>query len=47
MRRDQIDMCWMGAIVSGNAEVEEIGLGASFLIQPARAIARGANCLAQ
>ena len=42
-----IDMRWMGAIVSRNAEVEETGLGAGVLNQPARGIAWLANRLAQ
>lgn len=47
MRPDQVDMRWMGAIVSRNAEVEETGLGAGVLNQPARGIAWLANRLAQ
>ncbi|AXV16422.1 2-oxo-hepta-3-ene-1,7-dioic acid hydratase [Neorhizobium sp. SOG26] len=47
MRPDQIDMRWMGAIVSRNAEVEETGLGAGVLNQPARGVAWLANRLAQ
>src|SRR3954471_23334014 len=39
MRPDQVDMRWMGAIVSRNAEVEETGLGAGVLNHPARGIA--------
>ncbi|MGO4568506.1 2-oxo-hept-4-ene-1,7-dioate hydratase [Rhizobium sp. 2YAF20] len=46
VRPDQIDMRWMGAIVSRNAEVEETGLGAGVLNQPARGIAWLANRLA-
>jgi 2-oxo-hept-3-ene-1,7-dioate hydratase len=46
-RPDQIDMRWMGAIVSRNAEVEETGLGAGVLNQPARGIAWLANRLSQ
>jgi 2-oxo-hept-3-ene-1,7-dioate hydratase len=46
MRPDQIDMRWMGAIVSRNAEVEETGLGAGVLNHPARGIAWLANRLA-
>ncbi|MBS0639340.1 MAG: 2-oxo-hepta-3-ene-1,7-dioic acid hydratase [Acetobacteraceae bacterium] len=38
MRPDQVDMRWMGAIVSRNAEVEETGLGAGVLNHPARGI---------
>lgn len=44
---DQVDMRWMGAIVSRNAEVEETGLGAGVLNHPARGIAWLANRLAQ
>ena len=40
-------MRWMGAIVSRNAEVEETGLGAGVLNQPARGIAWLANRLAE
>ncbi|MGY5778462.1 2-oxo-hept-4-ene-1,7-dioate hydratase [Rhizobium sp. LEGMi135b] len=47
VRPDQIDMRWMGAIVSRNAEVEETGLGAGVLNQPARGIAWLANRLSQ
>ena len=47
MRPEQVDMRWMGAIVSRNAEVEETGLGAGVLNQPARGIAWLANRLAQ
>jgi 2-oxo-hept-3-ene-1,7-dioate hydratase len=39
MRPDQVDMRWMGAIVSRNDEVEETGLGAGVLGEPARGIA--------
>jgi 2-oxo-hept-3-ene-1,7-dioate hydratase len=46
MRPDAVDMRWMGAIVSRNAEVEETGLGAGVLNQPARGIAWLANRLA-
>ncbi|CDX33162.1 2-oxo-hepta-3-ene-1,7-dioic acid hydratase [Mesorhizobium sp. SOD10] len=46
-RPDGIDMRWMGAIVSRNAEVVETGLGAGVLNQPARGIAWLANRLAQ
>ncbi|OWV78660.1 2-oxo-hepta-3-ene-1,7-dioate hydratase [Rhizobium sp. N122] len=46
-RPDEIDMRWMGAIVSRNAEVEETGLGAGVLNQPARGVAWLANRLAQ
>jgi 2-oxo-hept-3-ene-1,7-dioate hydratase len=47
VRPDQVDMRWMGAIVSRNAEVEETGLGAGVLNQPARGVAWLANRLAQ
>ena len=47
VRPDQIDMRWMGAIVSRNAEAEETGLGAGVLNQPARGIAWLANRLSQ
>jgi 2-oxo-hept-3-ene-1,7-dioate hydratase len=47
VRPDQIDMRWMGAIVSRNGEVEETGLGAGVLNQPARGVAWLANRLAQ
>ncbi len=47
MRPDAVDMRWMGAIVSRNAEVEETGLGAGVLNQPARGVAWLANRLAQ
>ncbi|MDQ0137683.1 2-oxo-hept-3-ene-1,7-dioate hydratase [Neorhizobium galegae] len=47
VRPDQIDMRWIGAIVSRNAEVEETGLGAGVLNQPARGVAWLANRLAQ
>ena len=47
MRPDQVDMRWMGAIVSRNAEVEETGLGAGVLNHPARGIAWLANRLHQ
>lgn len=47
VRPDQIDMRWMGAIVSRNAEVEETGLGAGVLNQPARGIAWLANRLSR
>lgn len=46
MRPDDIDLRWMGAIVSRNAEVEETGLGAGVLNNPARGIAWLANRLA-
>jgi 2-oxo-hept-3-ene-1,7-dioate hydratase len=41
------DMRWMGAIVSKNGEVEETGLGAGVLNDPALGIAWLANRLAQ
>ncbi|GEO85658.1 MULTISPECIES: 2-oxo-hept-4-ene-1,7-dioate hydratase [Alphaproteobacteria] len=47
MRPDAVDMRWMGAIVSRNAEVEETGLGAGVLNNPARGIAWLANRLHQ
>lgn len=47
LRPDQVDMRWMGAIVSRNAEVEETGLGAGVLNQPARGIAWLANRLVE
>jgi 2-oxo-hept-3-ene-1,7-dioate hydratase len=47
MRPDAVDMRWMGAIVSRNAEVEETGLGAGVLNQPARGIAWLANRLSR
>jgi len=43
---DDVDMRWIGAIVSRNAEVEETGLGAGVLNQPAQGIAWLANRLA-
>jgi len=46
LRPDTVDMRWMGAIVSRNAEVEETGLGAGVLNQPARGVAWLANRLA-
>ena len=46
IRPDAVDMRWMGAIVSRNAEVEETGLGAGVLNQPARGVAWLANRLA-
>ncbi|WP_454817797.1 2-oxo-hept-4-ene-1,7-dioate hydratase [Labrys neptuniae] len=47
MRPDQVDLRWIGAIVTRNAEVEETGLGAGVLNQPARGIAWLANRLAE
>ncbi len=46
MRADQVDMRWMGAIVSRNAQMEETGLGAGVLNHPARGIVWLANRLA-
>lgn len=46
VKPDAIDMRWMGAIVTRNSEVEETGLGAGVLNQPARGIAWLANRLA-
>ncbi|ERM87245.1 2-oxo-hept-3-ene-1,7-dioate hydratase [Brucella abortus 82] len=46
MRADPVDMRWMGAIVSRNAQVEETGLGAGVLNHPARGIVWLANRLA-
>ena len=46
MRPQEVNMRWMGAIVSRNAEVEETGLGAGVLNHPARGIAWLANRLA-
>lgn len=45
VRPDKVDMRWMGAIVSRNAEVEETGLGAGVLNQPTRGVAWLANRL--
>jgi len=47
MRPDDIDLRWMGAIVSRNGEVEETGLGAGVLDHPARGVVWLANRLAQ
>ncbi len=47
MRPLEIDMRWMGAIVSRNGEVEETGLGAGVLNQPAAGIAWLANRLSR
>lgn len=44
---ENVDMRWLGAIVSRNATVEETGLGAGVLNHPARGIAWLANRLAQ
>ena len=46
MRPDALDLRWAGAIVMRNAQVEETGLGAGVLNQPARGIAWLANRLA-
>ena len=46
-RPQDVDMRWMGAIVSRNAVVEETGLGAGVLNHPARGIAWLVNRLAQ
>ncbi|MBH1974399.1 MAG: 2-oxo-hepta-3-ene-1,7-dioic acid hydratase [Rhodobacteraceae bacterium] len=46
VRPDAVDLRWAGAIVMRNAEVEETGLGAGVLNQPARGIAWLANRLA-
>ena len=46
VRPGEIDMRWMGAIVSRNAEVEETGLAAGVLNHPANGIAWLANRLA-
>jgi 2-oxo-hept-3-ene-1,7-dioate hydratase len=45
MRPDAFDPRWAGAIVMRNAEVEETGLGAGVLNQPARGVAWLANRL--
>jgi 2-oxo-hept-3-ene-1,7-dioate hydratase len=47
VRPDQVDMRWMGAIVTRNGEVEETGLGAGVLNQPARGVVWLANRLAR
>lgn len=46
IRPDDVDMRWMGAILSRNAQVEETGLGAGVLNHPARGIVWLANRLA-
>lgn len=46
MRPDGVDLRWIGAIVSRNAEVEETGLGAGVLNNPVRGIVWLANRLA-
>ena len=43
----EIDLRWVGAIVSSNAQVEETGLGAGVLNHPAQGIVWLANRLAQ
>jgi 2-oxo-hept-3-ene-1,7-dioate hydratase len=45
-RPDEVDMRWIGAIVSRNAEVEQTGLGAGVLNHPARGVAWLANRIA-
>lgn len=47
IRPDTVDLRWMGAIVSRNAVVEETGLGAGVLNDPARGIAWLARRLAR
>ena len=47
MHSSEVDMRWLGAIVSRNGEVEETGLGAGVLNDPARAVAWLANRLAE
>lgn len=47
MRPLDVDMRWMGAIVSRNGEIEETGLGAGVLNHPAHGVAWLANRLAQ
>jgi len=47
LRPLDVDMRWMGAIVSRNAEVEETGLGAGVLNHPAMGIVWLANRLSQ
>ena len=46
MRPDDVDLRWIGAIVSRNGQVEETGLAAGVLNHPARGIAWLANRLA-
>lgn len=46
-QEDDVDIRWMEAIVSRNAEVEETRLGAAMLDLPARGIAWPANRLHQ
>ena len=45
MRPGDVDMRWIGAIVSRNAEIEETGLGAAVLNHPATGVAWLANRL--
>ncbi len=47
VKPDEIDMRWVGAIVSCNAQVEETGLGAGVLNHPAQGIVWLANRLSQ
>ncbi|MEN5084560.1 2-oxo-hept-4-ene-1,7-dioate hydratase [Bosea sp. TWI1241] len=47
VRPDQVDLRWAGAIVSRNGQVEETGLGAGVLNDPARGVAWLANRLAR
>lgn len=47
MRPLEVDMRWIGAIVSRNAEIEETGLGAGVLNHPAAGVAWLANRLGQ
>lgn len=47
LKPDEVDMRWMGAIVYRNGEVEETGLGAGVLDDPALSVAWLANRLAQ
>ncbi|MGY3547444.1 2-keto-4-pentenoate hydratase [Bradyrhizobium sp. USDA 4469] len=47
LRHDQVDMRWIGAVVFRNGEVEETGLGAGVLNQPAQSVAWLAHRLAQ
>ena len=47
VKPDTIDLRWVGAVVSCNAQVEETGLGAGVLNHPAQGIVWLANRLAQ
>ena len=47
LRPDEVDMRWIGAIVTRNGEVEETGLGAGVLDDPAAGIVWLANRLAE